>query len=117
MYSSCHNDITFSIVPKTKLGIVGRTGAGKSSILQTLFRINEIESGKILIDGISTKNIGLHLLRKKIAQVLAVYVHMRYYLHLLLIVHSKRNFFFSERVRQIQEKLEEFIKALNTERE
>jgi ATP-binding cassette subfamily C (CFTR/MRP) protein 1 len=50
-----------------KIGIVGRTGAGKSSILQALFRLVEIEKGSIKIDGIDIKKIGLHALRKNIA--------------------------------------------------
>ena len=49
-----------------KIGIVGRTGAGKSSILSALFRMTEPE-GQIIIDGINTKSIGLHDLRKKIS--------------------------------------------------
>jgi len=50
-----------------KVGIVGRTGAGKSSILQALFRLVELSEGQVIIDGEDTKNLGLHMLRKQIA--------------------------------------------------
>lgn len=49
-----------------KVGVVGRTGAGKSSIIQSLFRLAQNE-GLILIDGIDVGVIGLHDLRKKIS--------------------------------------------------
>ncbi|XDB55925.1 hypothetical protein AB1E18_009387 [Capra hircus] len=52
--------------PREKLGIVGRTGAGKSSLIAALFRLSEPEGG-IWIDGIWTNNIGLHDLRKKMS--------------------------------------------------
>lgn len=55
-------DLTFVIKPKEKIGIVGRTGAGKSSLISALFRFAEID-GPILIDDIDTSVIGLHDLR------------------------------------------------------
>ena len=54
------------IRPGEKVGIVGRTGAGKSSIISALFRMHEIE-GNIIIDGIDCKSLGLHDLRKKMS--------------------------------------------------
>lgn len=51
------------------VGIVGRTGSGKSSILQTLFRLVELQTGKTFIDGVDIKTVGLHILRKSIAYI------------------------------------------------
>jgi len=51
------------------VGIVGRTGAGKSSLLQALFRTVELQSGKIEIDAIDIANIGLNTLRSRLALV------------------------------------------------
>ena len=60
-------NLNFTIQPKMKVGIVGRTGAGKSSILQALFRLCELSEGEIIIDGQNIKEVGLHALRKGIA--------------------------------------------------
>ena len=60
-------NLDFTIQPKMKVGIVGRTGAGKSSILQALFRLCELSEGEIIIDGQNIKDVGLHALRKGIA--------------------------------------------------
>ncbi|KAJ7658502.1 multidrug resistance-associated ABC transporter [Mycena rosella] len=62
-------DISFNVRPGEKVGIVGRTGAGKSSLLQALFRIVELQSGKIEIDGYNIRNVGLDVLRGRLALV------------------------------------------------
>ncbi|KAK8776949.1 hypothetical protein V5799_029711 [Amblyomma americanum] len=59
-------DITVSVHPGEKVGIVGRTGAGKSSLMLSLFRIVEPAQGTILIDGVDVTKIGLHDLRSKL---------------------------------------------------
>uniref|UniRef100_A0A8P0P8L4 ATP binding cassette subfamily C member 4 n=1 Tax=Canis lupus familiaris TaxID=9615 RepID=A0A8P0P8L4_CANLF len=58
--------LTALIKSREKVGIVGRTGAGKSSLIAALFRLSEPE-GKIWIDRILTTEIGLHDLRKKMS--------------------------------------------------
>jgi len=61
------NGFTADIAPKEKIGIVGRTGAGKSSLLLALMRIVELYDGSIVIDGIDISKIGLHDLRSHIS--------------------------------------------------
>ena len=61
--------LSFSIKPQEKIGIVGRTGSGKSTILLALLRVLESSSGTILIDGIDIKNLNLLDLRKNLTLI------------------------------------------------
>ena len=61
--------VDLKIRPLEKVGIVGRTGAGKSSLALALFRGLEAEEGKIVIDGIDISTIGLQDLRESITIV------------------------------------------------
>ncbi|DAZ98872.1 TPA: hypothetical protein N0F65_002597 [Lagenidium giganteum] len=61
------NHVSFTIDAQEKIGIVGRTGAGKSSLLVALFRLAELDTGRITIDGIDVGQVGLHDLRGRIA--------------------------------------------------
>uniref|UniRef100_H2YLX7 ABC-type glutathione-S-conjugate transporter n=1 Tax=Ciona savignyi TaxID=51511 RepID=H2YLX7_CIOSA len=60
-------NITIHINGGEKVGIVGRTGAGKSSMTLALFRIIESASGRISIDGLPISNMGLQDLRSKLS--------------------------------------------------
>ena len=63
------NGISFSIEKGKKLALVGRTGSGKTTIINLLNRFYDIQSGSITIDGINVENFKLDNLRKHIAVV------------------------------------------------
>ena len=59
--------LNMTVAGGERIGIVGRTGAGKSSIMSTLFRLVELSAGSITIDGINIATVGLKDLRTRLA--------------------------------------------------
>ncbi|ODQ79187.1 hypothetical protein BABINDRAFT_162229 [Babjeviella inositovora NRRL Y-12698] len=60
-------DVNFAVKPSEKIGICGRTGAGKSSIMTALYRLSELAEGKIVIDDLDISTLGLRDLRSKLS--------------------------------------------------
>jgi ABC-type multidrug transport system fused ATPase/permease subunit len=65
----CLKGVTLRVPAGAKVGIVGRTGAGKSSLLMALFRVVEAEAGAIQVDGVDIAGIGLDELRQALSIV------------------------------------------------
>ena len=61
--------VSFEVEGGQKVGVCGRTGSGKSSLMLTLFRILELAAGSIVIDGVDIRGLGLMQLRKAIAML------------------------------------------------
>lgn len=61
--------VSFTIKPGTSLGIIGRTGSGKSTIANLLCRLYDVNRGEVLVDGRNVKNIDLNDLRKQTGYV------------------------------------------------
>ena len=63
------DNLSFFVNPGEKIGVVGRTGAGKSTICLSMSRIVEIIEGKILIDDMDIRGINLNYLRSRITVI------------------------------------------------
>lgn len=63
------DNLSFEVQPNEKIGIVGRTGSGKSTICISISRIVELLEGKILIDGIDISKLNLNYLRSRITVI------------------------------------------------
>ncbi|CAH2078696.1 unnamed protein product [Thlaspi arvense] len=63
------NHISFTIQGGTQVGVIGRTGAGKSSILNALFRLTPVCSGDIMVDGVNVNHLPVRELRSRLAVV------------------------------------------------
>lgn len=61
--------VTFKIQPTEKVGVVGRTGSGKSTLLLALYRMFNLESGAIIIDGIDISTLSLPQLRRGLSVI------------------------------------------------
>ena len=63
-------DVSFEVEPGERLGIVGATGAGKSTLINLLLRFYDVTSGRILVDGVDVRQLDLRQLRGKFSLVL-----------------------------------------------
>jgi len=61
--------LSFTVQAGEKLGVVGRTGSGKSSIIVSLLRLTECDTGQIFIDGTNTRDMGLQKLRQSLSMI------------------------------------------------
>ena len=63
-------NVSFDVAPGERVGIVGATGAGKSTLINLLLRFYDVTSGRILVDGVDLRSMDLQALRAKFSLVL-----------------------------------------------
>ena len=63
-------DVSFDVAPGRRVGVVGATGAGKSTVLNLLMRFYDVNRGRITIDGVDIRDLALHDLRSRFGLVL-----------------------------------------------
>jgi ATP-binding cassette subfamily B protein len=63
-------DVSFDVKPGERVGIVGATGAGKSTLINLLLRFYDVSRGRILVDGVDVRELDLHALRALFSLVL-----------------------------------------------
>ena len=63
-------DVSFTVTPGERIGIVGATGAGKSTLINLLLRFYDVTAGRILVDGVDVREQDLNALRRKFGLVL-----------------------------------------------
>ena len=63
-------DVSFDVAPGERVGIVGATGAGKSTLINLLLRFYDVTTGRILVDGVDIRSMDLHDLRSLFSLVL-----------------------------------------------
>jgi ATP-binding cassette subfamily B protein len=65
-------DVTFSARPGQRIAIVGQTGAGKTTLVSLIKRFHDVQSGRVLVDGIDVKKLKVTSLREQVSVVLQV---------------------------------------------